>query len=158
MKVIRTLKPSNVDTFDMLVEIIVSKSPLQKKALAHFLASRDEHFRERADWFTKGLASLCVSKNIDLEYIVEAYLQLCKDMLCEQIHFQKTGTYRRSQAAQAYADVYASREKMQSYMYGLALSLFLWPNHYAMLDFFLTSCQVTDTVRKYLEIGMNFRM
>ena len=38
-------------------------------------------------------------------------------------------------------------------MYGVALSYFLWPNHYEMYNFFISESKKINTVNTYLEIG-----
>ncbi|MDD2542755.1 MAG: class I SAM-dependent methyltransferase [Desulfuromonadaceae bacterium] len=38
-------------------------------------------------------------------------------------------------------------------MYGLFLSYFLWPNHYAILDFFIQKSRNIKSIKNYLEIG-----
>ena len=68
--------------------------------------------------------------------------------------------YRGNQKAERNFITYAlyvmfyPQKVMTSYMYGLALSYFLWPNHYAMYDFFICETgAVKKTVKRYLEIG-----
>jgi SAM-dependent methyltransferase len=42
---------------------------------------------------------------------------------------------------------------MSSLLYGLGLSQFLWPNHYALFDFFISRCRQLSQVSSYLEVG-----
>lgn len=139
--------------FAKLITLIAAKNPLQAKALRAYLADRDELFHERAGWFAQGLASLLAAKSLNLEYVAEAYIKMCQDMLREQVRFKRTGQYRCLGASAAYAEVYTSEAEMASYMYGLALSQFLWPNHYEILSFFLRASRSMTGVGRYLEIG-----
>lgn len=139
--------------FDTFVSQISARSPLQKKALDRFLADRDEVFFARAEWVAAGLHALLADEAMDPAYVSEAYLKMCHDMLLEQVRFKKTGEYRCKSAAEAYETVYSSPEEMSSYMYGLGLSQFLWPNHYGMFDFFIRSSRSLQGIRRYLEVG-----
>lgn len=141
------------ESFAKLVSLINKKNPLQKKALASFLKGNDSLFWQRADEFASKMLSLCKKQGITAEYVVNAYLKMCHDMLTEQIKFKKTGCYSVPNAAEAYANCYSSEKEMSSYMYGLALSQFLWPNHYAMYDFFINQSCNLRKVESYLEIG-----
>jgi len=91
---------------------------------------------------------------ITLDYAVDAYLKVCKDMLAEQTRFARTGVYNCQSADEVDKTVYSNPGIMSYHMHGIALSQFLWPNHYAMYDFF---CQEVATgehlVQSYLAIG-----
>src|SRR5258708_4938670 len=110
-------------------EKIFFKSPLQKKMIKGFLESRDDVYWERLDRFSKPFLDFLDHQKVSLDFVVDAYLKMCRDMLREQIHFKKTGEYSAKTAAEANARIYSSPEEMTSYMYGLAISQFLWPNH-----------------------------
>src|SRR4030043_453381 len=67
-----------------------------------------------------------IDENISLEYVVDAYLKMCTDMLKSQIKFMKTGCYPVELSKDAFETVYSNETEMKSYMIGLALSQFLW--------------------------------
>jgi len=92
-------------------------------------------------------------QGLSIEYVADSYLAMCKSMIVEQIKFKKTGKYRCENASVAYANTYSSEKEMASYMYGLALSYFLWPNHYLMYDFFISESKKLQDIDAYLEIG-----
>jgi len=138
--------------FEQLVTTILQKSPLQKRNVEAFLGAVDETFAVRAERFAVNFPAAMEFCGIDLDQLPIGYAELCKDMLIEQMRFQKTGKYTLSQASEALETVYHSEEKMTRYMVGLAASQFLWPNHYGLFNFFLrmTASQKPGT---YLEIG-----
>jgi len=70
----------------------------------------------------------------------------------EQIYFNRHKRYRHSTFAEVAESVYHDAEYMNRYMYGLAISTFLWPNHVAMLRMFRAEIPTTAGGR-YLEIG-----
>ncbi len=140
-------------SFMRFVSLIMEKNLLQKKAVESFLKHRDNTFWRRAEWVSSRLLSLCEKSDISIEYIVDAYLTMCKNMINEQLRFRRTGKYTCQSASSARENIYTSEKKMASYMYGLALSQFLWPNHYAMYDFFISESSKIDGVESYLEIG-----
>lgn len=141
------------DRLGLLRDIVYQKSPLQKKMISTFLAGRDPLYWERANRFADILLPVAEQLGIEPEYIADSYLKVCHEMLVEQIKFRRTGKYSRTQAAEAYKDVYKSKKVMEAYMLGAALSQFFWPNHYAMFNFFITESGKLRNVKKYLEVG-----
>jgi len=139
--------------FDTFVSLIGAKSPLQRKAIAGFLERQGPRYRAHAEGFAAAFVGVLEARGLDIDYVVDAYLKMCHDMLTEQIRFKRTGRYSCGSAAAAYAAVYSSQRDMTSYMYALALSIFLWPNHYRMFDFFLRESRRLAGVRSYLEVG-----
>jgi SAM-dependent methyltransferase len=140
--------------FDSIVDLVVAKSPLQKKKLRHFLARQDAGFMEEAESFAHDYCGYLESQKIPLEYAVSAYLEMCSMMMRCQIEFMKTGSYTIQEHSQAFEETYSNNEKMTSYMIGLAISQFLWETHYDILKCFERATeQYCPTVGSYLEIG-----
>lgn len=135
------------------VDLVSSRSPLQKKAIRAFLSGQGEIYWQSAEQFAKGLLEFLDAKGLEPEFVADAYLKMCKDMLSQQIAFKRTGAYSCSHSDDAFAQVYSSETEMSSYMYGLALSQYLWPNHYALFRYFQDVCAGLKGVRRYLEIG-----
>lgn len=148
-----TINNKSVETFMRFVSLIMKKDPLQKKAMQSFLKDRDDIFWWRAERVSSKMLSLCEKSDLSIEYIVDAYLAMCKNMIKEQVRFRRTGKYSCKSAAEANINIYSSAKEMTSYMYGLALSQFLWPNHYAMYDFFISESRKITRIESYLEIG-----
>lgn len=94
----------------------------------------------------------CLGKGLTVEYLSACYLTIVFDTLREQAYFQKNGAYRCSTFAEVADRVYFDEEYMSHYMYGLALTSFLWPNHLAMFRFFRDTLPKSRT-GAYLEIG-----
>ena len=137
------------------IDLIYQKSPLQKKRLESFVNQRDSEYWSYANNFANSFSLLLHSKGIDESYAVDAYLKMCKDMITEQIKFQRSGNYSCTSERDSYNSVYSNERVMTDYMLGLALSQFLWPQHYEIFSFFnkvLTSYN-NHSVKSYLEIG-----
>ena len=142
--------------FTELLGIISQRSPLQMKRIAKHVSGQGALFWQRADTFVRNLFLYASVEEAGLkkEDVVEAYLKMCGDMFFERMRFQETGAYSCSNARQAYESIYSSEKIMTHYMYGLALSYFLWPNHYVIYDFFIHETEtVKSRVKHYLEIG-----
>ena len=136
------------------VDAVYRKSPFQKKKLEPFLVAADGEFWERGDRFAVQFEAYLQSVGLDVDYAVDAYLKMCKDMLTEQTKFLRCGVYSRTNQGDVFEHVYSDDREMRSYMVGLALSQFLWETHYAMYSFFLeTVDRHKGGVRRYLEIG-----
>jgi len=140
--------------FNKFVQKVFIKSPMQKKRILKHFATKDLLFWQRAEGFSKGFSSCLADEEISLDDAVDAYLRVCRDMLVAQIQFARTGVYNCQSSDVVNKTVYSNPEIMSYHMQGIALSQFLWPNHYAMYDFF---CQELATdgnlVQSYLEIG-----
>ena len=141
------------DPISQIVSAIAERDPLQRKSIKSVFTDRDEIFWRRADSFAGKMLSICEKENISLDYLAGAYLKMCKDMLKEQVKFKRTGQYSCKTAADANQKVYSSEREMSSYMYGLAISQFLWPNHYAMYDFFINESSKLKEVSSCLDVG-----
>ena len=144
---------NSVSRFTSFISSLYLKNPLQKKAIQSFLNSRDKYYWEQADHFAVQMSAFLEKQKLSKEFIVDSYLKLCRDMLVEQVKFRKTGSYSLKTAAEAESKIYSSQEEMTSYIYGLALSCFLWPNHYAMYEYFISESKKLNGVNTYLEIG-----
>lgn len=141
--------------FSEIINKICLKDPLQKKRLDAYLKGKDQIFFEEVEKFASDYVRYLLACNISLDYAVNAYLKMCRQMIKCQIYFMKTGKYPVDAAAQsAYENVYSNETEMASYMFGLALSQFLWPSHYEMFAFFRKHLQeFSKNVSSYLEIG-----
>ncbi len=143
--------PSNLKN---IVDLIFSKSPLQKKKIMGFLLNKDASFLAEAEEFSIEYIDYLKDQDIPLSYAVDAYIKMCNDMVRSQISFMKTGKYPREEAGRAFDEVYNNDEEMKSYMIGLAMSQFLWPTHNEMYAFFKKNLNsYSDSISSYLEIG-----
>lgn len=140
-------------TFQRFVKSVFLKSPMQKRYLAHHFAKRDAAFFRRAEKFAIGFVSYLEEIGLTIDQAVDAYLEVCTDMVANQMSFKKTQKYSCPSAKEAEAAVYSSNKKMTNYMIGLILSQFWWPNHYAMYDFFIEQSRKLKNIKSILEIG-----
>ncbi|GAB6037589.1 class I SAM-dependent methyltransferase [Fundidesulfovibrio butyratiphilus] len=141
------------ETFMVFAELVAGQSPLQKKAINAFLSRQDRAYWQDANAFADNMLSLLDAKGLSPAYVADAYLKICKDMLRQQMLFKRAGVYSCTDSKHAFENVYSSETEMASYMYGLALSQFLWPNHYAIFKFFKQTCRLHSNATRYLEIG-----
>lgn len=144
---------SEAPAFAAIVDRVSQASPLQRKAVTRWLAQADARFWQRAETFARKLDSYLAKHALSPQYVVDSYLGLCADMLAEQKKFAKTGRYSLRRQSEALERVYDSPAVMSSYMFGVALSQFLWPNHYKLYDFHLAQLQRHKDAESYLEIG-----
>lgn len=94
----------------------------------------------------------CLSRGLSHEYLAASYLTVVNDTLREQAYFRKHKRYRYSTFAEVANSVYFDANYMSQYMYGLAISSFLWPNHLDIFRFFERTLPL-DRPGRYLEIG-----
>lgn len=145
--------PTVHPVMDSIIAELLGRSPLQRTRVEQHLAQQDELFWTRAEAFATNLVAFLDRRSLGVDFAVDSYLAMCKEMLVEQMKFKRTARYSASSQAQTLSDVYGEHDRMTRYMVGLSLSIFLWPNHYAMYDFFVRETDRLEGVESYLEIG-----
>ena len=131
-----------------LVENISEQFPVHRGFLQQAVAgATDQEVRQLT-----GYLEFCMGKDLTLDYLAECYLTILGDTIDEQMYFRDNGHYRHSTFDEVAASVYHDRDYMDRYMYGLAITNFLWPNHVGMARFLRESLP-RDRGGRYLEVG-----
>ena len=136
------------DMATSLIAHILDENPMHKR----FILASLQHIEVQELDHLERYLEFCAAQGLDIGYIAESYQTIVEDTFREQIYFMKHQTYRHKSYAEVAADVYHNDEYMNKYMYGLAISSFLWPNHLDMARHFKRTLP-TDRSGKYLEIG-----
>ncbi len=144
---------NNAPTFYRLIQPIFSKSSMQKKRILSHFRERECRFWQQAEEFAQNYLAFLDETGMTVEEAADTYLHMCKDMVVEQIKFARTGVYSCTSAAEVERIVYASSEIMTYHMHGMALSQFLWKNHYLMFRFFIDEIRKANNISNYLEVG-----
>ncbi|MGO4660442.1 class I SAM-dependent methyltransferase [Terrabacter sp. 2TAF16] len=131
-----------------LVDSVIDQFPVHRGFLEQAVEGATEDERDRLGSYLR----FCLSKGLSLEYLAESYLTILGDTLDEQEYFRRHGHYRHSTFADVAESVYHDRDYMDRYMYGLAITTFLWPNHVEMSRFLRRSLP-RDRGGRYLEVG-----
>lgn len=143
-----------MSNFDKILTLIYEKSPLQKKRLLKYLATKDIKFFFESEKIATDYLEYLKQEDISLECAVSAYLTLCDNMIICQKKFLRTGYYPIASSNIALDLVYNNRKSMVSYMTGLAISQLLWATHYKMFTFFINYFEKQcENINSYLEIG-----
>jgi ubiquinone/menaquinone biosynthesis C-methylase UbiE len=131
-----------------LIEHISERNPVHGKHLDRVMPS------VRGDEFAhlEAYLNYCIGSGLSLSYLADCYLLLVADAVNELVHFQREGNYRYSTFAEVASHVYFSKEYMDQYMYGVAISLVFWSSHREMHRFFEKTLPLNRT-GTYLEIG-----
>ena len=140
--------------FKTIVEQVVMNSHLQKLKILKFHKNLDKSYFDKAEEFSINFKKYLENEKIDLKVPVKAYLKMCADMMISHLYFYKHNKYPISNQKDAFDKVYDNKEEMRSYVFGIAISQFLWPTHYAMHSFFIEKINnMSSEVENYLEIG-----
>lgn len=149
-----TIKFTKENIFQMVVEGINLNQPLQKGKIKLFLKKQNLEFFEKANKYLNALYTVANKKlNYTPDKFVNSYVDFCKMILRESLYFKKHRSYRTEDQ---YKNLYYYDDKsyMYSYMCGLGISQFLWPNHHKMWSFFQKICvNLSKNIRNYLEVG-----
>jgi SAM-dependent methyltransferase len=127
---------------------VVLQNPLHEKFLTSSLEGMsDDLKRELGDYL-----EYCGARGLSTEYLADCYNTIVNDTRTEQMYFWKHGKYRYERFKDVADKVYLDRNYMNKYMYGLALTSFLWPNHAELGEFFERTFR-RGQKGAYLEIG-----
>jgi 2-polyprenyl-3-methyl-5-hydroxy-6-metoxy-1,4-benzoquinol methylase len=137
--------PENVST---LIDHILEENPMHKS----FIQNALDHVTDEELAVLDGYLDFCQSKGQCLSYMAESYLTILGDTFREQLYFMKHKEYRHKSYADVAGHVYHDKDYMNKYMYGLAITSFLWPNHLDMGRMFVETVP-RDRKGKYLDIG-----
>jgi ubiquinone/menaquinone biosynthesis C-methylase UbiE len=131
-----------------LAAAILEKNPMHRSFLTAALGQVTPQELGRLEDYI----GFCRGRGLSTDYLSDCYLTIVGDTLREQMYFQKHRKYRYSSFKEVADNVYFNDEYMSFYMYGLALTSFLWPNHLALFRFFAETLP-NDRGGAYLEIG-----
>ncbi len=137
--------PDNVST---LIDIILDENPMHKS----FITKALDHVTDEEIDILDHYLEFCQSKGQNLPYMADSYLTIVGDTFREQLYFMKHKEYRHKSYADVAGHVYDDKDYMNKYMYGLAITSFLWPNHLDMGRLFVETVP-RDRGGKYLDIG-----
>ncbi|NQZ13240.1 MAG: class I SAM-dependent methyltransferase [Alphaproteobacteria bacterium] len=137
--------PDNVAT---LIDIILEENPMHTS----FIDGALKHVSDEELATLDKYLDFCQSKGQNLPYMADSYLTIVGDTFKEQIYFMKHKEYRHKTYADVAGHVYDDEDYMNKYMYGLAITSFLWPNHLDMGRLFVETVP-RDRGGKYLDIG-----
>ncbi len=141
-------------TLTEIIEMIEKKNPMNAKKIRKDIDLNDPEFMRMVGRFYSKYEQYLKKINRSLEYAVDSYLQVVSDMFYEQLRFMQSGKYSCSSFSEVKQRVYDNGEVMDYYMNGLAVSQFLWRQHYEMLSFFSRNiAKYGKDAGSYLEIG-----
>ena len=128
--------------------LVTAANPLHSSFMKRSLRSMREDTRtELTDYLI-----YCLSIGLSLDYLADSYNTIVNDTMMEQMFFEEHKRYRWSRFEELAHSVYFDDAYMRKYMYGLAITAFLWPNHVALHDFFIRTFP-RGQKGNYLEIG-----
>ena len=131
-----------------LIASVIGQNPLQKNFLTNSMKELDEDHLKGLNLYIE----FCLSNGIDLQFLAKSYNFIVRETLREQMFFNKHKRYRYSTYNEVAGSVYMDNEYMQKYMYGLAITSFLWKQHQVMHKFFEDHLPKEKT-GTFLEIG-----
>lgn len=127
---------------------VVGTNPVHKKFIDNSLRTMNQKTYDDLNRYFL----FCLSKGLTLDYLIECYNTITIDTQIEQMNFFRMGTYRHSRFSDVASSVYFNPDYMKKYMYGLAITSFLWPNHASIHEFFVKSFP-REKKGVYVEIG-----
>ena len=140
-------KPLPVKASELL-EIIIKDNPTHKKFIQDSLILiNDDELKLHEKYL-----EFCEKKKYKMSYMAECYRTILEDSIKEQIYFIRNKEYRNKSYNDVAKNVYHNKSYMDKYMYGLAITSFLWPNHLKMTRFFIKTLP-KNKKGKYLDIG-----
>lgn len=134
------------------LERLAEVAPLQRRAIDARLPEYDPEFYDDADRFFGEFGRMLDATGTPIDDAVNSYVSICKETFGEQIKFARTGRYSAASIVEAHQTI-QSYEAMTRYMLGLAVTQFLWLQHYTTLKFFRSFLAERPIAERYLEVG-----
>lgn len=134
---------------ESLIKEILVLNPLHRKFLVNAYDSLDQEAKHNMENYLKFLFTV---EKLELAFIAASYHLIVTDTLREQLYFQKNKAYRYSSYEEVAGHVYQNDDYMTKYMYGLAITSFLWPQHQQIHHWFYSKLPKQQK-GSYLEIG-----
>ena len=136
------------DLVQRFADEVLAENPTHRSFISASLAALSEESRSEL----LAYIGYCTDRGLSLSYLANCYCTITIDIQMEQIYFLRHRKYRYSTFKEVADQVYYDAEYMKKYMYGLAFTYFLWPNHVAMQQFFAATFP-KGRRGAYLEIG-----
>ena len=143
---------AEISLMEYIIKDINNTFPLHAKKLKKNIREGKINIEESETYFEKVLQCLAVQHK-DLDFLLECYKLMLKDMYYYRKLFLKEGKYANSYLSDVEERVYSNKTIMEYHMHGLLLAQFLWPDQYYRLQFFKSYLKKLKKARKYLEIG-----
>lgn len=137
-----------MDKLQALIDVVIASNPLQRPFLESSLSELKTSEKDELESYL----SYCTKQGLGLDFLADCYNTIVKDTLREQVYFLRNKRYRCSSYAEVAGSVYLNDNYMKRYMYGLAMTTTLWPNHREIHRFF-SEVLPKETSGNYLEIG-----
>jgi 2-polyprenyl-3-methyl-5-hydroxy-6-metoxy-1,4-benzoquinol methylase len=135
-----------------LLQRVFEKTPTQAKKIKLFFERTPEAERG-LEQFLELYRPYLQSRGLGPVELADAYLEMVDQMMHSRLAFLREGRYPASDQAQAFTDVYSQPERMVQYMFGAAISLFLWKNHWQMFQFYRRCLPQAAQGSAFLEVG-----
>jgi 2-polyprenyl-3-methyl-5-hydroxy-6-metoxy-1,4-benzoquinol methylase len=132
------------------IQEIIDLLPLQKKKLTNQLNRLDKDELHKLNTFCNSMKKFLNENNISESFIAESYKNLNIMMVKEQIFFKRYGKYKSTSQGCVNDTLYNIEEKMLGHMIALALTQFLWKNHYEMMYYFKSN--ISSFLTKHFEV------
>jgi len=119
-----------------VIKEIFKLLPLQGKKLINQLDRLSSEELQALDDLCDSMEVFLENYNVSDSFIAESYKNLNNMMLQQQIFFKKHCKYKSESQNDVNNNLYSVQEKMIGHMISLALTQFLWKNHYEMMNYF----------------------
>src|SRR5215467_10971220 len=118
---------------------IDKKNRIHAKKLRKNLAGYDNNYFLEADAFIAKYNKFLDGNGKTIDYAIDCYLKMIRDMIDETVDFMYTGKYSSTTFVEVNQRVYANPEVMEYFMHGLLMSQFLWKHHYQIFEYFVNT-------------------
>lgn len=118
------------------------------------LAAYTRTLYPESESFFKRYEDYLIKQGLSIDFAVDCYLKMYRNMLEERWKFLKRNNYSNTSFAEVEKAVYSNPDVMTAHMNGLTLAQFLWFEQYERFLFFKNNLlKYTTDVTSYIEIG-----
>jgi len=139
-----------IDTF---LSHIYARNPGQQKKIGAFFA-RVPEARTALGNFLTAYNFLWETPEIGgIAGLAAAYLHVLDEMAYCRVQFTRTGRYPCTSQNAVKEQIYLNSQQMLPHILGLAVSHYLWPAQYQLLEFYKQCVNAQNTSGRFLEVG-----
>jgi 2-polyprenyl-3-methyl-5-hydroxy-6-metoxy-1,4-benzoquinol methylase len=143
---------NGIEMREQVLRRIYEVTPTQKKKIDLFFSRTPQAADDLAS-FLQLYSPFLKAKNVSAGTLADSYLEMVDQMMHSRLYFLRTGKYPSNDQTTALVTIYSNETLMTQYMFGIALSLFLWKDHYLMLQFYLDAIKKQQPEGPCLEVG-----
>ncbi|MGH1402754.1 MAG: class I SAM-dependent methyltransferase [Alphaproteobacteria bacterium] len=135
-----------------ILDTIYKTHPTQEKKIEEYFRESPDAKQDLANFLEMYKPFMDKEAITDVQ-LADAYSEMVSQMMYCRVQFLRSGEYLSTDQQEAFENVYNDKATMSQYMFGAALSQFLWKSHHKLLNFYKEHIDAAPKSGNFLEVG-----